>query len=118
MTQFEVWVPEKQVKLRVGGADHEMERGADGWWRADVPSAGTGTDYSFTLSDHDGALPDPRSMWQPEGVHGPSRVYNHSAFPWSDGAWTGRQLPGSVLYELHVGTFTPEGTFDAAIERL
>jgi maltooligosyltrehalose trehalohydrolase len=45
-------------------------------------------------------------------------VYDHSAFPWSDGAWTGRQLPGSVLYELHVGTFTPEGTFDAAIERL
>ena len=118
MTLFEVWVPEKQVKLRVGGADHEMERGPDGWWRADVPSAGAGTDYSFVLSDHDGALPDPRSMWQPEGVHGPSRVYDHSAFPWSDGAWTGRQLPGSVLYELHVGTFTPEGTFDAAIERL
>ena len=51
-------------------------------------------------------------------MHGPSRVYDHSAFAWTDGAWTGRQLPGAVLYELHVGTFTPEGTFDAAIERL
>jgi maltooligosyltrehalose trehalohydrolase len=118
MTLFEVWVPEKQVTLRVAGTDHEMERGDDGWWRVEVPSAGPGTDYTFILTDHDGELPDPRSMWQPEGVHGPSRVYDHSAFPWSDGAWTGRQLPGSVLYELHVGTFTPEGTFDAAIERL
>jgi maltooligosyltrehalose trehalohydrolase len=118
MTRFEVWVPEKTVSLRVGTADVEMERGLDGWWRVDVPGAGPGTDYAFILVDHDGALPDPRSMWQPEGVHGPSRVYDHSAFPWSDGAWTGRQLPGSVLYEMHVGTFTPEGTFDAAIERL
>jgi maltooligosyltrehalose trehalohydrolase len=118
MTFFEVWVPEKSVSLRTGGVDHAMERGPDGWWRVDVPDAGPGTDYSFILIDHDGELPDPRSMWQPEGVHGPSRVYDHSAFPWSDGAWTGRQLPGSVLYEMHVGTFTGEGTFDAAIERL
>jgi maltooligosyltrehalose trehalohydrolase len=118
MTFFEVWAPEKTVKLRTGGAEYDMERGADGWWRLDVPEAGPGSDYAYELSDHDGALPDPRSLWQPEGVHGPSRVYDHSAFPWSDGAWTGRQLPGTVLYELHVGTFTPEGTFDAAIERL
>jgi maltooligosyltrehalose trehalohydrolase len=118
MTEFAVWAPEKQVRLRVSGAEHEMRRGSDGWWRADVPEAGHGTDYAFTIDDHDGELPDPRSMWQPAGVHGPSRVYDHSAFTWSDGAWTGRQLPGAVLYELHVGTFTPEGTFDAAIERL
>jgi maltooligosyltrehalose trehalohydrolase len=118
MTRFEVWVPEKSVSLRVGGATVAMDRGDDGWWRADVPDAAAGTDYTYVLDDHDGELPDPRSMWQPEGVHGPSRVYDHSAFPWSDGAWTGRQLPGSVLYEMHVGTFTPEGTFDAAIERL
>jgi maltooligosyltrehalose trehalohydrolase len=118
VTLFEVWVPEKTVALRLAGVDVEMERGEDGWWRVDVPEAGPGTDYAFILADHDGELPDPRSMWQPEGVHGPSRVYDHSAFPWSDGAWTGRQLPGAVLYEMHVGTFTPEGTFDAAIERL
>jgi maltooligosyltrehalose trehalohydrolase len=118
MTLFEVWVPETTVKLRIDGQDLDMERGEHGWWGRDVPEAGPGTDYSFVLPDHETPLPDPRSKWQPEGVHGPSRVYDHSAFPWSDGAWTGRQLPGSVLYELHVGTFTSEGTFDAAVERL
>ncbi|GAA2498939.1 malto-oligosyltrehalose trehalohydrolase [Winogradskya humida] len=118
MTFFEVWVPEKTVALRIDGDDRVMERGDDGWWRLDVPEAGPGTDYSYVLPEHDSPLPDPRSRWQPDGVHGPSRVYDHAAFTWSDGAWTGRQLPGSVLYELHVGTFTPEGTFDAAIERL
>ncbi|MEV8506123.1 malto-oligosyltrehalose trehalohydrolase [Actinoplanes sp. NPDC051475] len=118
MTLFEVWVPEKTVKLRIDGADRDMERDDDGWWRLDVPGAGPGTDYAYVLPDHDSPLPDPRSRWQPEGVHGLSRVYDHAAFSWTDGAWTGRQLPGSVLYELHVGTFTPAGTFDAAIERL
>ena len=118
MTVFEVWVPEKTVRLRVDGTDHEMERGDDGWWRLDVPAAGPGTDYAYLLPDHDSPLPDPRSAWQPEGVHGPSRVYDHAAFAWTDGSWTGRQLPGAVLYELHVGTFTAAGTFDAAIERL
>jgi maltooligosyltrehalose trehalohydrolase len=118
MTVFEVWAPERSVMLRIDGQDHEMVRGDDGWWRLDVPAAGAGADYAYVLSDHDTPLPDPRSRWQPEGVHGPSRVYDHSAFPWSDGAWTGRQLPGSVLYEMHVGTFTTGGTFDAAIERL
>jgi maltooligosyltrehalose trehalohydrolase len=118
MTLFEVWVPEKSVRLRIDGQERDMERGEHGWWRLDVPDAVHGTDYTYVLSDGDSALPDPRSAWQPGGVHGPSRVYDHSAFPWSDGAWTGRQLPGSVLYEMHVGTFTTEGTFDAAIERL
>ena len=118
MTVFAVWAPEKTVRLRVDGSDLDMERGADGWWRRDVPTAGPGTDYAFLLPDSGTPLPDPRSAWQPSGVHGPSRVYDHGAFRWSDGAWTGRQLPGSVLYELHVGTFTEQGTFDAAIERL
>ncbi len=118
MTTFEVWAPEKTVRLRTGGRDLEMDRGDDGWWRLDVPEAGPGTDYAYVLPDGDTALPDPRSLWQPEGVHGPSRVYDHAAFAWSDHAWTGRPLPGAVLYEMHVGTFTPQGTFDAAIERL
>ena len=118
MTLFEVWAPEKSVRLRLDGTDREMERGDDGWWRLDVPTAAPGADYAYLLSENDTPLPDPRSKWQPDGVHGPSRVYDHSAFPWSDGAWTGRQLPGSVIYEAHVGTFTPEGTFDAAVERL
>ncbi|MEU8813256.1 malto-oligosyltrehalose trehalohydrolase [Actinoplanes sp. NPDC048796] len=118
MTTFEVWAPEKTVRLRIGGDELAMERGDDGWWRLDVPSAGPGADYAYVLSGQETPLPDPRSPWQPEGVHGPSRVYDQSAFAWSDEAWTGRQLPGSILYELHIGTYTPEGTFDAAIERL
>ena len=77
-----------------------------------------GTDYAYLLDDDDRALPDPRSAWQPDGVHGCSRIYDHAAYPWTDQRWTGRQLPGGVLYELHVGTFTPEGTFDSAIDKL
>jgi maltooligosyltrehalose trehalohydrolase len=118
MTIFEVWAPEKTVRLRWAGGDHDMERDDDGWWRLDVPAAGPGTDYAYVLPDGDNALPDPRSQWQPQGVHGPSRVYDQSAFAWTDSSWTGRQLPGAVLYELHIGTFTAEGTFDAAIARL
>jgi maltooligosyltrehalose trehalohydrolase len=95
-----------------------MRTAGGGWWRLDVPSAGPGTDYWYVLGDSDRALPDPRSAWQPDGVHGPSRVYDQSGYPWGDAAWTGRQLPGSVLYELHVGTFTPGGTFDSVVDRL
>ncbi|TDB69949.1 malto-oligosyltrehalose trehalohydrolase [Micromonospora sp. KC723] len=120
MTEFTVWAPEAaRVRLRLpGAADREMRPGPGGWWRVEVPGAGPGTDYAFLLGDDDRPLPDPRSAWQPDGVHGPSRLYDHSAFAWTDQTWTGRQLPGSILYELHIGTFTPEGTFDAAIGRL
>ncbi|MFF0234032.1 malto-oligosyltrehalose trehalohydrolase [Micromonospora sp. NPDC005254] len=118
MTEFSVWAPDAtRVRLRLArDTDHEMRAAADGWWQVEVPDAGL--DYSFLLNDDETPLPDPRSPWQPAGVHGPSRRYDHSAFEWSDSAWTGRQLPGSILYELHIGTFTPEGTFDAAIDRL
>ncbi|KXK61993.1 malto-oligosyltrehalose trehalohydrolase [Micromonospora rosaria] len=120
MTEFSVWAPQAaRVRLRLPGTgDREMTRDPDGWWREEVPEAGPGTDYAFLLGDADQPLPDPRSPWQPAGVHGPSRVYDHAAYAWSDRGWTGRHLPGSVLYELHVGTFTPEGTFDAAVDRL
>ena len=96
-----------------------MTRDDAGWWRVEVADAGPGTDYAFLLDDDPTPLPDPRSRWQPGGVHGAvpastTRTRSH----WTDQAWTGRQLPGSVLYELHIGTFTPDGTFDAAIERL
>jgi maltooligosyltrehalose trehalohydrolase len=118
MTEFTVWAPEAtRVRLHLpGAADHEMRAGRDGWWRVEVPDAGT--DYAFLLDDDDQPLPDPRSARQPSGVHAPSRIYDHAAFRWTDDGWTGRQLPGSILYELHVGTFTPEGTFDAAIGKL
>ncbi|MBR7678802.1 malto-oligosyltrehalose trehalohydrolase, partial [Streptomyces daliensis] len=86
-----------------------------GWWTASVPAA-PGARYGFAL-DGGPALPDPRSRRQPEGPDGPSAVVDHDAYDWRH-AWRGRRLPGSVLYELHVGTFTREGTFDAAVERL
>ncbi|RAY12150.1 malto-oligosyltrehalose trehalohydrolase [Actinomadura craniellae] len=117
--RFEVWAPRAdRVEIEAAGARHEMRpAGRPGRWAAEVPEAGHGTDYGFVL-DGAGPLPDPRSRWQPDGVHAPSRVYEHDRFAWTDQGWRGRPLAGSVLYELHVGTFTPEGTFDAAIDRL
>ncbi|HET6290742.1 MAG TPA: malto-oligosyltrehalose trehalohydrolase [Amycolatopsis sp.] len=113
--RFSVWAPEAQrVRVRVDAGVHEMTAGDGGWWHADAE----GATYSFLLDEDDVPLPDPRSRWQPHGVHEASRVYDHGEFAWTDDAWTGRQLPGGVLYELHVGTFTAGGTFDAAIERL
>ncbi|MCA1820346.1 MAG: DUF3459 domain-containing protein [Pseudonocardia sp.] len=112
---FTVWAPQRQrVRVVVDGVEHEMARTTDGWWAA----AGSGADYAFRLDEEDTPLPDPRSRWQPNGVHAASRVYDHAAFKWTDDYWTGHALPGSVLYELHVGTFTPAGIFDSAIERL
>jgi maltooligosyltrehalose trehalohydrolase len=96
----------------------DLIAGPGGWWSAEVPGAGHGTDYAFRLDGSADELPDPRSPWQPHGVHGRSRIVDHGRFTWTDHSWRGVPLAGSVLYELHVGTFTPQGTFDAAIGRL
>ena len=90
---------------------------AAGTWLGVVDGAGHADRYRFSL---DGAepLPDPASRWQPDGVHGPSAVVDPATFSWTDGAWPGLRLADTVLYELHVGTFTPEGTLDAAIGQL
>ncbi len=113
--RYAVWAPEHgRVRVRVSDTDHELTSGDAGWWHGDAPAG----DYAFLLDDDDTALPDPRSLWQPEGVHGPSRPYDHSAFAWTDREWTGKPLPGAVVYELHIGTFTQGGTFDSAVERL
>jgi malto-oligosyltrehalose trehalohydrolase len=119
MTAFSVWAPEaSRVEVETAGRRHPMRPGGSpGWWQAGVPGAGHGADYAFRL-DGGEPLPDPRSLWQPSGVTGSSRVYDHSAFRWTDRGWRGGPLHGSVIYELHVGTFTPEGTFDAAAGRL
>jgi malto-oligosyltrehalose trehalohydrolase len=116
---FRVWAPAAgQVDVEVAGLRHPMNPGDDpGWWQADAPGAGDGADYAFRLDGGD-PLPDPRSPRQPFGMNGVSRTYDHSAFRWTDRGWRGGPLHGSVIYELHVGTFTPDGTFDAAIERL
>jgi maltooligosyltrehalose trehalohydrolase len=93
-----------------------MTRDDLGWWTAELVLP-PGTDYGFVL-DGDGPLPDPRSPWQPHGVHGPSRTVDHDAFAWTDDGFTAPRLADAVVYELHVGTFTERGTFDAAIDRL
>jgi maltooligosyltrehalose trehalohydrolase len=119
VTDFAVWAPQHdRVRVLVDGTPYPMAPAEAGWWRATVEDATPGTAYAYLLDDDETPLPDPRSRWQPTGVHGASRVYDDSAFFWTDQSWTGRQLAGSVLYELHIGTFTPEGTFDSAIERL
>ena len=113
--RFSVWAPSaRRVRVSVDAGVHEMTAGDGGWWHADAE----GINYAFLLDDSGDRLPDPRSRWQPHGVHQESRVYDHGEFEWTDDAWHGRQLPGGVLYELHVGTFTEGGTFDAAIDRL
>jgi maltooligosyltrehalose trehalohydrolase len=104
------------VAIRTEGADLPLDSTENGYWISDTPLAPS-TDYQIMLDDGD-PIPDPRSLWQPGGVHGASRVFDASTFAWTDSGWTGRQLAGGVIYELHVGTFTPDGTFDAAIERL
>jgi maltooligosyltrehalose trehalohydrolase len=118
VTVFRVWAPTPEsVAVEVGGEVVPMVRVGDrGWYEAEVDWAGVGDDYRFVV-DGD-AVPDPRSPFQPEGVHGPSRVIEPAAFPWTDDGWRGVHLPSAVLYELHVGTFTSEGTFEAVIPRL
>jgi maltooligosyltrehalose trehalohydrolase len=117
-----VWAPKAErvdLVLPTDGRRIEMTAGSrPGWWAVDVPDAGPGTDYQFSL-DAGPAFPDPRSEFQPEGVHGPSRVVDHDSFQWNDDLWRGAApLSGALIYEAHVGTFTPEGTFEAAIDKL
>ncbi|QIQ02038.1 malto-oligosyltrehalose trehalohydrolase [Streptomyces liangshanensis] len=117
--QFEVWAPQAQdrVVLRVEDDDVPMERDPerDGWWIAQAPAA-DGSRYGFAL-DGGPVLPDPRSRRQPDGPDGLSAVVDQTAHEWQ-AEWPGVDLPGAVLYEMHVGTFTGEGTFDAAAEQL
>jgi len=120
MHEFTVWAPNaRKVAVKIGDAAYPMHGPSErGWWNVTVEQAGPTTDYGFVLNDDPKAWPDPRSQWQPNGVHGASRVYDQSAFAWSDGGWRGLPLERAVVYELHIGTFTPKGAFDSAIERL
>ena len=118
MTTVSVWAPRpKRVEIAVGDERRPLTAQPGGWWSTNLPPSEEQRDYAFVLDGGD-PRPDPRSAWQPHGVDGPSRLVDHGAFPWTDADWRGLPLAGSVLYEMHVGTFTPEGTFDAAVERL
>ncbi len=117
--RIEVWAPRREsVQLHRPDQDRlVLDPQGDGWFAA---SAGLsdGDEYGFVLDDADSIRPDPRSRRQPNGVHALSAWFDPDAHAWRDGDWTGRQLAGSIIYEMHVGTFTDEGTLDAAIERL
>lgn len=122
-----VWAPAArtvEIVLGDGTQRHPMRQGDGGWWSwtpGEPSGSSPRTDYAFSL---DGAhpVPDPRSAWQPFGVHGPSRTFDTAAHAWQDSGWRGPRdgegVLGGVVYELHVGTFTPEGSLDSAIERL
>ena len=118
---FELWAPAAQhsVELDLDGARHPMRPDPDrpGWWRTTAPARAGASRYGYRLDDDPTLLPDPRAARLPDGPESPAQLVDHDAFRWTAPA-PGAPLPGSVLYELHIGTFTPEGTFDAAAARL
>ncbi len=120
---FGVWAPQKktvEVLLEKPGQSsqlHPLEKTPEGLFVGEIPSAQVGDLYRYRL-DGGPAYPDPASRFQPQGVHGPSQIIDPAAFSWSDASWRGIPLEDLVIYELHVGTFTPAGTFDGVTERL
>jgi maltooligosyltrehalose trehalohydrolase len=137
-TRFRLWAPSAlRVELQLLGAEvgpggagapgadrssvQPLRAAADGWHAADVPEAVAGTRYKFLVHRRDAepiSVPDPASRSNPDGVHGPSSVVDPRSYPWRERAWPGRPWEQAVVYELHIGTFTPEGTFAAAAGRL
>jgi maltooligosyltrehalose trehalohydrolase len=120
--RFRAWAPSAtRLTLVVcdgrAAGEHEMVRDDSGTFEATVGSARTGDRYGFRV-DGGQLRPDPASRYQPEGVHGPSQVIDPGSFRWSDARWHGRPARDRILYELHIGAFTPEGTFTAAAARL
>lgn len=122
-TRFRLWAPKRsRVEVVFEGAtserrEAELAAEGEGYFEGIVPWAGAGDLYRYRL-DGEGPYPDPASRFQPEGPFGPSRIVDPLAFAWTDSAWRGAALPGRVIYEMHVGTFTKEGTWRAAEARL
>jgi maltooligosyltrehalose trehalohydrolase len=118
---FRVWAPRHRhvgIVLESGPAagPHELVAEPDGYFAAHVPGAAAGDRYRFRLGTD--LFPDPASRFQPQGPHGPSQVVDPDAFAWTDAGWKGVSLPGQIIYELHVGAFTREGTWGAAARHL
>lgn len=122
-TQFRLWAPDaRSVALRATTCEGEslqrdLTRAGDGWFELAVDGLSCGSRYLYRIDD-DYEVPDPASRFNPQGVHGPSEVIDPGAFEWQDTDWRGRPWHEAVLYELHVGTFTTEGTFGAVLPRL
>jgi maltooligosyltrehalose trehalohydrolase len=120
MTPFDVWAPRADsLTLVVEGTEHPMTRGEGDWWTpSSAPAATEDVSYGYLVNGSDTPVPDPRSRRQPDGVHGLSRTFDPGAHEWQDSSWTSPGMNGGVIYEMHLGTFTPEGTLDAAIGKL
>ncbi len=118
MNRRRVWAPSAtSVAMVTANERVEMHRANDGWWHAELSPELSRADYAFSI-DYGPPLPDPRSPYQPNGVHGMSRPVDHSAFEWRNTKWQQAPLSSAIIYECHVGTFTQSGTFDAAVEHL
>jgi maltooligosyltrehalose trehalohydrolase len=116
---FRVWAPDrKTVSVVINDNAFPLERENDGHFHGVIEQAGAGTRYRFQLDDDEKHYPDPASRFQPEGPHGDSELVDPSTYRWNDGEWRGVSSNGLVIYELHIGTFTAEGTWRAAIEHL
>ena len=117
--RFDIWAPDvTAITLLADGTEYPMSQRDGGWWTApDAPADGD-VFYGYLPGTDTTPLPDPRSRRQPEGVHSLSRTFDPSAPEWADGDRAGRELKGAVIYELHIGTFTPEGTLEAAAGKL
>lgn len=116
---FRLWAPDrKSVSVVIDGRPIPLDREADGHFRGTVTAARAGTRYRFRLDDDNKLYPDPASRFQPDGPHGDSEVVDPAAHQWSDGAWSGVDKRNLVIYEMHIGTFTAEGTWRAAIAHL
>jgi maltooligosyltrehalose trehalohydrolase len=105
------------MEVEAQGRRFSMSPIEDGWWSVEIDGVHAGADYAFCI-DGGPPRPDPRSPHQPHGVHGPSRVVDHGSFRWTDQGFQAPPLSSALIYELHVGTFTPQGTFDSAVEKL
>ncbi len=131
-THFRVWAPRRKKVAVVLTADgrgasteasreaisHELRAEGNGYWSALVAEARAGMRYQYRLDNDERLYPDPASRFQPDGVHGPSQIVDPGTFRWSDSAWSGVPRDGQVIYEMHVGTFTAEGTWAAAEREL
>jgi len=118
-TDFDVWAPNAQtMRLLADGQELQMSRGRDGWWHTQHAELDGDIDYGYLIDESTTPVPDPRSRRQPAGVHGLSRTFEPDTYEWHDAGWVSPGLSGGAIYELHVGTFTPEGTLEAAAQKL
>src|SRR5262245_15407566 len=122
---FRVWAPQRQrVAVQITSHDgrssptRPLEKDSNGYHSTLISEAGVGDRYCYLIDGDELRLPDPASRSQPEGPHGPSEIVDPAAYEWQDSGWTGVKLPGQVIYELHLGTFTTEGTWSAAAREL